>query len=106
MHNNPQSDDTANAAPADTAPSAIQTPKVAALPNQDGVEVAPPVTCGEIVERQDPGGFVQLDEHGMFQRFVPLRESRDCQTSAATGSERSTVRSPLATTEPTSSSTV
>ncbi len=58
-----------------------------------------------LIKPQMSSGYVRLDERGMVLGFVPVREASDCETSADIGSERSAVRSALATTEPTSSST-
>jgi hypothetical protein len=89
MHNHPQSDNATNATPDDTASSATQTSRAAALPNQDGVEIPSPVESRDTAERQDRGGYVRLDERGMVLGFVPVREASDRQTSADIGSERS-----------------
>jgi hypothetical protein len=89
MHNHPQSDNAVNAIPSDAIPSATQTSMAAALPNQDGVEIASPVESRDTTERRDRGGFVQLDERGMVLGFVPVQNTSGCETSADIGSQRS-----------------
>ena len=69
MRNYSQPDDVVKTPPADTVPSATQA------------EVAQPIVFSKAVERQDQGGFVKLDEHGMVLRFVPRQEQRNRQFS-------------------------
>ena len=77
MHNESPSDDVVNTSPADTALPDTQAPKEDLLPNQADVDVVQMVAFGETAERQEQGGFVKLDEHGMVLHFVPLRERHD-----------------------------